>query len=65
MPFSLSPSTGGEVWAAGDTAGGRFERHGEVERANAGADALETKRRCVGQEQFKRLDKPSKREEHR
>jgi hypothetical protein len=30
-----------------------------------GANALQTKRPCVGQEQFKRQDKPSKREEHR
>jgi hypothetical protein len=29
------------------------------------AAALQTKRRCVGQEQLKRQDKPSKREEHR
>ena len=29
-----------------------------------GANALQTKRRCAGQEQFKRQDKPAKREEH-
>ncbi|MEA2258447.1 MAG: hypothetical protein QOJ51_1272, partial [Acidobacteriaceae bacterium] len=61
----ISQYPGGEVWAVGDTAGGRFERHGEAERATPKQNALQTKGRCVEQEQFKRQDKPSKREEHR